>query len=231
MSAGVRMRKKNNIKIKFRKEIKIMNYIPGIIKETSNGYFSLSLMDELMSNREIYCLGEINQESAGALILQLKYLERQDSEKEITMYISSPGGEVASGLAIYDIMHSIKCPIRTVCMGTAASFGAVLFAAGQRREMLPHSRLMIHDPLIAGNGITGSATSLAERVGDLMKNRKILGTLLYSKTAKDTWFTAEEAVDFGLADSIIQLEQGKEKDLLTEQENLSQETELELPFE
>ena len=242
MSAGVRMRTKNNIKIKFRKEIKIMNYIPGIIKETSNGYFSLSLMDELMSNREIYCLGEINQESAGALILQLKYLERQDSEKEITMYISSPGGEVASGLAIYDIMHSIKCPIRTVCMGTAASFGAVLFAAGQRREMLPHSRLMIHNPLIAGNGITGSATSLAERVGDLMKNRKILGTLLaqntgktidqiYSKTAKDTWFTAEEAVDFGLADSIIQLEQGKEKDLLTEQENLSQETESELPFE
>ena len=100
------------------------------------------------------------------------------------MYISSPGGEVASGLAIYDIMHSIKCPIRTVCMGTAASFGAVLFAAGQRREMLPHSRLMIHDPLIAGNGITGSATSLAERVGDLMKNRKILGTLLAKNTGK-----------------------------------------------
>lgn len=214
-------------------------YTPGIIKETSNGYFSISLMDELMSNREIYCLGEINQESAGALILQLKYLERQDSEKEITMYISSPGGEVSSGFAIYDTMKSVKCPIRTVCMGTAASFGAVLFAAGDTREMLPHSRLMIHDPLIAGNGLTGSAVSLSEKVEDLMKNRQILGGLLaaetgrtideiYEKTAKDTWFTAEEAILFGLADSAIQLKPKKKRKPAGEKER--KKVDEELPF-
>ena len=214
-------------------------YTPGIIKETSNGYFSISLMDELMSNREIYCLGEINQESAGALILQLKYLERQDSEKEITMYISSPGGEVSSGFAIYDTMKSVKCPIRTVCMGTAASFGAVLFAAGDTREMLPHSRLMIHDPLIAGNGLTGRAVSLSEKVEDLMKNRQILGGLLaaetgrtideiYEKTAKDTWFTAEEAIRFGLADSAIQLKPKKKRKPAGEKER--KKVDEELPF-
>ena len=214
-------------------------YTPGIIKETSNGYFSISLMDELMSNREIYCLGEINQESAGALILQLKYLERQDSEKEITMYISSPGGEVSSGFAIYDTMKSVKCPIRTVCMGTAASFGAVLFAAGDTREMLPHSRLMIHDPLIAGNGLTGSAVSLSEKVEDLMKNRQILGGLLaaetgrtiddiYEKTATATWFTAEEAIRFGLADSAIQLKPKKKRKPAGEKER--KKVDEELPF-
>lgn len=197
---------------------KIMNtYVPAIIKETSNGYFSLPLLDELLSKREIYCLGEINQGSASSLILQLKYLERQDAEAEITMYISSPGGEVSSGLAIYDVMQSIHCPIRTVCMGTAASFGAFLFASGDAREMLPHSRLMIHDPLIAGKGITGSATLLSERVEDLMKTRELIAGLMakhtgrtmeeiYEKTAKDTWFTAEEAIAFGLADKVIQSE-------------------------
>ena len=195
-------------------------YLPAIIKETSNGYFSVSLMDELMSNREIYCLGEINAESAGALILQLKYLERQDADSEITMYISSPGGEVSSGLAIYDIMQTVSCPIKTVCVGTAASFGAVLFAAGNKREMLPHSKLMIHDPLIAGTGFTGSATSISEKVGNLMKTRDVIGEILsrhtkrtldeiYEKTAKDTWFTAEEAIAFGLADAIVEGGEGK----------------------
>ena len=195
---------------------KIMNtYVPAIIKETSNGYFSLPLLDELLSKREIYCLGEINQGSASSMILQLKYLERQDAEAEITMYISSPGGEVSSGLAIYDVMQSIHCPIRTVCMGTAASFGAFLFASGDVREMLPHSKLMLHDPLIAGNGITGSATLLSERVEGLMKTRELVAGLMskhtgrtvdeiYEKTAKDTWFTAEEAIAFGLADNVIQ---------------------------
>ena len=145
----------------------------------------------------------------------MKYLERQDAEAEITMYISSPGGEVSSGLAVYDVMQSIQCPIRTVCMGTAASFGAFLFAAGNTREMLPHSKLMIHDPLIAGNGITGSATLLSERVEGLMKTRELVAGLMskhtgrtvdeiYEKTAKDTWFTAEEAIAFGLADNVIQ---------------------------
>lgn len=91
--------------------------MPQIIKETSDGYFHLSVLDDLLSQREIYCLGEIDADSAGSLILQLQYLAAQDPEAEITLYINSPGGSVADGLALYDIMQTIPCPIRTVCMG------------------------------------------------------------------------------------------------------------------
>lgn len=194
--------------------------MPQIIKETSDGYFHLSVLDDLLSQREIYCLGEIDADSAGSLILQLQYLAAQDPEAEITLYINSPGGSVADGLALYDIMQTIPCPIRTVCMGTAASFGALLFTAGDTREIFPHSKIMIHDPLIAGQGLTGSATLLHTKIDSLMETRQILGELLarhtgktleeiYEKTAQDTWFTASEAVDYGLADTIIQTAETK----------------------
>ena len=179
--------------------------MPQIIKETSDGYFHLSVLDDLLSQREIYCLGEIDADSAGSLILQLQYLAAQDPEAEITLY---------------DIMQTIPCPIRTVCMGTAASFGALLFTAGDTREIFPHSKIMIHDPLIAGQGLTGSATLLHTKIDSLMETRQILGELLarhtgktleeiYEKTAQDTWFTASEAVDYGLADTIIQTAETK----------------------
>ena len=151
---------------------------------------------------------------------QLQYLAAQDPEAEITLYINSPGGSVADGLALYDIMQTIPCPIRTVCMGTAASFGALLFTAGDTREIFPHSKIMIHDPLIAGQGLTGSATLLHTKIDSLMETRQILGELLarhtgktleeiYEKTAQDTWFTASEAVDYGLADTIIKTTETK----------------------
>lgn len=198
---------------------------PSIIKETSNGYFQLSLLDELLSKREIYCLGEINENSASSLILQLKYLEQVDPKEEITFYINSPGGSVADGLALYDIMQNLSCPIHTICMGTAASFGAILFIAGNKREILPHSKIMIHDPLIAGNGLTGSATLLHTKIDSLMETRSILANIIakhtdktieeiYEKTATDTWFTAKEAIEFGLADNIIT---NKEKENTNEQ--------------
>lgn len=188
--------------------------MPQIIKETSNGYFHLSLLDDLLSRREIYCLDEINGDSAGSLILQLQYLEALDPEAPITLYINSPGGAVADGLAIYDVMQTISCPIHTVCMGTAASFGALLFAAGDTRDIFPHSKVMIHDPLIAGQGLTGSATLLHTKIESLMETRQTLAEIfahhtgrtldeIYEKTAKDTWFTALEALEFGLADNII----------------------------
>lgn len=187
---------------------------PAIIKETSNGYFQLSLLDELLSKREIYCLGEINDSSASSLILQLKYLEQVGPKEEITLYINSPGGSVADGLALYDIMQNLSCPIHTICMGTAASFGAILFLSGDKREILPHSKIMIHDPLIAGSGLTGSATLLHTKIDSLMETRTILANIIakhtgktveeiYEKTATDTWFTATEAIEFGLADNII----------------------------
>lgn len=166
----------------------------------------------MLQNRAIDCVGEITPETVNALILQLRYLQSEDEGKEITLYINSPGGEVSSGLALYDVMQAVKCPVRTVCVGTAASMAALIFAAGSQRDMLPHARLMIHDPLISG-GLGGSALHIDSVSRDLMRTREITAELLarhsghtleevYEKTARDTYFDADEAVAWGLADRI-----------------------------
>ena len=191
-----------------------MNYSPRIVSETSSGLFLYDIQDEMLRCREVECVGEINSESVYAISRQLRYLQRQDPKAEITLYIDSPGGEVSSGLALYDVMKSISCPVRCICMGSAASMGALLFTAGDKREILPHGRVMIHDPLIAG-GVGGSALKLQSISQNLMKTREELCEILskhtgktldeiYEKTAHDSWFSAEEAVSFGLADRIIQ---------------------------
>lgn len=187
---------------------------PMIMKETCNGIFCYKIQDEMLANREIECIGEINSESVNSLIAQIRYLYHQDAEKEITMYINSPGGEVSSGLALYDIMKAVKCPIRTVCIGMAASMGAILFVSGDKREILPHARVMIHDPLISG-GIGGNALRIKSLSEDLMRTREITGEIfskhtnktleeIYEKTATDSYFYAEEAVEYGLADCVIE---------------------------
>lgn len=187
---------------------------PMIIRETSAGYYTFGVLDEMFRNRELECVGEINDQSVYSLCRQLRYLQREDPQGEVTLYINSPGGEVHSGLALYDVMQAISCPIRTVCLGKAASMGAILFAAGDRRDILPHGQVMIHDPLIAG-GPGGSALAVQEVSKNLLKTRQILCDILarhtgksrqeiYKKTARDTLFSAEEAVSFGLADRIIE---------------------------
>lgn len=186
---------------------------PMSIKETSAGYFCCDLLDDMLKRREVECIGAINAASAFSLCRQLRYLQQQDPEQEITMFINSLGGEVDSGLALYDVMQAVTCPIRTVCMGTAASMGAVLFAAGDKREILPHGKIMIHDPMIY-EALGGSALHVQTISRNLMKTRTIVGEILaehtgrsleeiYQKTASDTWFYAEEAVAFGLADCVI----------------------------
>lgn len=187
--------------------------MPAIMKETSNGIVRCSIQDEMFQRREIECAGELTQESVYSLILQLRYLEKAEPDAEISMYINSPGGEVSSGLALYDVMQAVKCPVRTVCVGLAASMGALLFASGDQRDMLPHARVMIHDPLVAG-GIGGSALKVDSLSKELMKMRAVTCEILarhtgktleeiYSKTAMDSYFDAEAAVAFGLADKII----------------------------
>jgi ATP-dependent Clp protease protease subunit len=187
---------------------------PNIIKETNRGFDAFTIQDEMLMHREIECLGEINDEMICSLISQIMYLKRQNENEKITIYINSPGGSVDSGLALLDIMKAVKCPIRTVCIGMAASMGAVLFLAGDERDILPHSRVMIHDPLIGGGGLKGSALQIESRVQDLMKTREVLAeiiaahtgkslTEIYEKTGKDSYFYADEAVEFGLADKII----------------------------
>ncbi|MDD5791337.1 MAG: ATP-dependent Clp protease proteolytic subunit, partial [Erysipelotrichaceae bacterium] len=186
---------------------------PNIIKETNQGYSSYRIVDEMLSHREIQCVGEINSDLVYSLIMQLQYLQREDPNAEITMYINSPGGEVTSGLALYDVMQAISAPMHTVCVGMAASMASILFAAGDRREILPHAAVMIHDPLIP-SGVGGSALKLRALSDDLMRTRTLIAEILskhsghdieeiYNKTATDTYFYGQEAVDYGLADNVI----------------------------
>ena len=190
-----------------------MGEMPSIIRETNQGFFRLSLADEMLAHREVECAGSIDTESAYSLCCQLRYLQREDPSREITFFLNSPGGEVRSGLAVYDVMQGISCPIRTVCLGQAASMAAVLFAAGNRRDILPHAQVMIHDPLIS-NGVGGSAMNVYTISQNLLNVRETLGRILaghtgrtleeiYEKTAHDTIFNAREAVEFGLADRVI----------------------------
>lgn len=185
---------------------------PRILRESSSGLFLYEIQDDMLQHRELECTGTIDSDSVYQLCRQLRHLQREDPNEEITMFINSPGGEVDSGLALYDVMKGISCPVRTVCLGIAASMGALIFAAGDKREILPHGRVMIHDPLISRTG--GSALQLQEVSRNLLKTREeTCGILarhtgktlkeIYKKTAQDCWFTAEEAVAFGLADCII----------------------------
>ena len=174
---------------------------PNIIKESSEGTTYCPIQDELFnSRRSIEVVGEITRETVYSLILQLRYLHSADPEKEITMYINSPGGSVIDGLALYDVMKGISCPIRTVCVGMAASMGSLLFAAGNERDILPHAKVMIHDPLTTG--ISGSALSVEEAGKRLMETREITASILaghtghtieevYEKTKKDSYFNAQ----------------------------------------
>lgn len=191
----------------------MQNFEPRIIHETSSGLYFSMIQDEMLRHREVECTGEINGDLVYALCRQLRYLQQEDPDQGITMYINSPGGEISSGLALYDVMQGLSCPIRTICMGIAASMGALLFAAGKKRDILPHGRIMIHDPLITG-GVGGNALQVQEISRSLLKTREeTCGILarhtgktldeIYEKTAKDSWFNAEEAVRFGLADNII----------------------------
>ena len=190
-----------------------MYYIPNIIRETSEGLNQIPIQDILFQRREVECIGEITEDSVAALIIQLRYLHREAPEQEITMYINSPGGEVSSGLALYDVMKAIQCPIRTVCVGTAASMAAILFLSGDKRDMLAHSKVMIHDPLIPG-GIGGSALKVDAVARNLMQTRQTIADIIskhtgksledvLAKTASDSYFDAEQAVEWGLADRII----------------------------
>lgn len=187
----------------------------NVILETARGIEAVSIEDELLKNREIFLTGEVNAKSSDELIKQLMYLEREDNTQEVTLYINSNGGEVMSGLAVYDYMSLMKSPLRTVCIGTAASMGAILFLAGERREMLPHTRLMIHDPSYNHHDVGGCKPhEIMREVDKLMETREMLAEIIaekthktldeiYEVTAEDTFYNAKEAVCFGLATNII----------------------------
>lgn len=188
-------------------------YQPQILRETAEGLNRLDVRDEMLSRRELELTQAIDADSCAVVIRSLLYLQRCDPNAPVTLYINSPGGEVQSGLALYDVMQAMSCPVRTVCLGMAASMAALLFIAGDERWMLPHSRLMIHDPLIGG-GLAGSALSVKARADDLMRIRDITAGVIarhtgmpvervFELTASDTYFEADEAVAAGLADRVV----------------------------
>lgn len=187
----------------------------NILRETVRGIEAVRIEDELLKNREIFLVNDVNAESSNELLKQLMYLEKEDCTKEIILYINSPGGEVISGLAVYDYISIMKAPVRTVCIGTAASMGAILFLAGKKREMLPHTRIMIHDPSYSHHDISGHKPhEIQHELDKLNESRKNLAKIIADKTGKsieeiykvtvdDTYYNAKEAIEFGLATGII----------------------------
>ena len=159
---------------------------------------------------------EVNDATASLVVAQLLYLEGQDPEKDIDLYINSPGGSVSSGMAIYDTIKYIKCDVSTICIGMAASMGALLLSSGTKgkRFALPHSEIMIHQPLIAGGGISGQCTDIKIRADHMLRTRNELNEILAENTGKsveqiaidterDNFMSAQEAMEYGLIDKVI----------------------------
>lgn len=198
--------------------MKNMKKDPCVILESARGFETLYLRDKLLSDsREIFLTEEVDAESCSNLMIQLMYLNRAEPDKEITLYINSPGGCVTDGLAVYDVIRLLKAPVRTVCMGTCASMGAILFLAGEKREMMEHGRIMVHDPAFGGGHDIGGKKphQIQSELDDLNRCRESLAKIIaertgrsleeiYKVTANDTYFSAKEAVEFGLATDIIE---------------------------
>lgn len=193
-----------------------MSTIPYVIEQTSLGERSYDIFSRLLSDRIVFLGEEVSDVSASLIIAQMLFLEAQDPEKDIQLYINSPGGSVSAGFAIYDTMQYIKCDVSTICIGLAASFGAFLLAGGTKgkRLALPNAEIMIHQPAIHGNGIQGQATDIKITSDHIQKNKKRLNTILAENTGKsieevaiaterDNYMTAKEAMDFGLIDKIL----------------------------
>lgn len=185
--------------------------IPNIIKESARGYQPLQITDVLMQERKIFLVEEVNTETSSDLIKQLLFLENEAPGEEIKLYINSPGGDVHSGLAVYDCIRLISSPVTTVCIGTSASMGAILYIAGEKRLMLPHSRIMIHDPSFSGGNLGGKKPmEIQTELQTLIDVRTQLCDIISERTGKtveeiyevtktDTYFNADEAIEFGLA--------------------------------
>lgn len=193
-----------------------MSTIPYVIEQTSRGERSYDIFSRLLSDRIVFLGEEVSDMSASLIIAQMLFLEAQDPEKDIQLYVNSPGGSVSAGFAIYDTMQYIKCDVSTICIGLAASFGAFLLAGGTKgkRIALPNAEIMIHQPAIHGNGIQGQATDIKITSDHIQKSKERLNSILAGNTGKsieeialaterDNYMSATEAMDFGLIDKII----------------------------
>lgn len=191
--------------------------IPYVVEQTSRGERSYDIYSRLLNDRIIMLHEDVNPASASVIVAQLLYLESQDPEKDISLYINSPGGSISDGMAIFDTMQYIKCDVSTICIGMAASMGAFLLSAGTpgKRFALPHSEIMIHQPLIGGGGISGQCTDIKIHSDHLVRTRQKLNELLSKHTGqplevierdteRDNYMTAQQAADYGLIDKVIE---------------------------
>ncbi len=189
-------------------------YIPYVIEQTGRGERSYDIYSRLLKDRIIFLGSEIVDDVANSIVAQLLFLESEDPEKDINLYINSPGGSVSAGLAIYDTMQYIKSPVSTICVGLAASMGAVLLAGGakDKRFALPNSEIMIHQPL---GGARGQASDIEIHAKNILRTRELLNKILASHTGqdiakiaqdtdRDNFMTADEALKYGLIDKIIE---------------------------
>ena len=190
-----------------------MPLIPYVIEQTSKGERSYDIYSRLLKERIIFLGEEVNDASASVIVAQMLFLESEDPEKDIHLYINSPGGVITAGMAIYDTMNFIKCDVNTVCIGMAASMGAFLLAGGKKgkRLALPNAEIMIHQP---SGGARGQATEIQIVAENILKTKKKLNEMLAANTGKpveviaqdterDHFMDAQEALDYGLIDSIV----------------------------
>ena len=190
--------------------------IPYVIEQTSKGERSYDIYSRLLKDRIIMLSEDVNSASANVIVAEMLFLESEDPDKEIHFYINSPGGSIVDGMAIVDTMNYIKCPVSTICVGMAASMGAVLLASGTKgkRYATPNAEILIHQPLIGGGGLSGQTTEIKIHADHMVKTREKLNKLLSERTGqtletierdteRDNYMTAEEALKYGLIDGIM----------------------------
>ena len=191
-----------------------MSLVPYVIEQTSRGERSYDIYSRLLKERIIFLGEEVNDVTAGLVVSQLLFLESEDPDKDINLYINSPGGSVTAGMAIYDTMPYVKCDVSTMCMGMAASMGAFLLSGGTKgkRLALPNAEIMIHQP---SGGAQGQATEIEIAAEHILRTKKKLNTILSENTGqpyetivkdteRDNWLTAQEALEYGLIDKVME---------------------------
>ena len=192
---------------------KILSYIPTVIESSSRGENSFDIFSRMLRERIIFLGEEIDDEMANSIVAQLLLLDSENPEKDIMMYINSPGGVITAGMAIYDTMQHVRADVCTICLGEAASMGAFLLSSGTKgkRMALPSARIMIHQPL---GGAQGQATDIEIEAKEILRMKKELNTILsantgqtlekiYADTERDNYMSAQEAVEYGLIDKVI----------------------------
>ena len=191
--------------------------VPYVIEQTSKGERSYDIFSRLLKDRIIFLGEDVNPTTSSLVIAQLLFLESEDPDKEISLYINSPGGSITDGMGIIDTMNYIKCPVSTICIGMAASMGAALLAAGEKgkRYATPNAEILIHQPLIGGGGLQGQTTEIKIHADHMVRTREKLNRFLSERTGKpieqiekdterDHYMTAQEALEYGLIDGIME---------------------------